>query len=74
MATNATVVSAMKPTMPWQPTRGDRARSVIRLLISALLTYGIVALTPLKGKLAYFFVFIALSTFITAVDKFRAGG
>ncbi len=74
MATNATVVSAMKPSMPWQPTRGDRARSVIRLLISALLTFGIVALTPLKGKLAYFFVFIALSTFITAVDKFRAGG
>ena len=74
MTTNETVESALNPTMPWQPTRSDRARSLIRLLLSAFITYFIVALTPLKGKLAYFFVFIAISTCINALDKFRSGG
>ena len=74
MAIDSIVASEMKPTMPWQPTRGDRARLFLRLLISVVVTHGIVWFTPMKGKLAYFFVFIIFSTLIGAADNFRVGG
>jgi len=47
----------VQPIRPWAPSKSDRALTGGSLLAAALLTVLVVAITPLKGKLAYFFVF-----------------
>lgn len=47
----------VQPIRPWAPSKSDRALTSGSLLAAALLTVLVVAVTPLKGKLAYFFVF-----------------
>jgi len=47
----------VQPIRPWAPSKSDRALTGGSLLAAALLTVLVVAVTPLKGKLAYFFVF-----------------
>lgn len=42
---------------PWAPTPKDRALTALSVLLSIFTTVAIVALTPMKGKLAYFFLF-----------------
>ncbi len=58
---------AVQPIKPWAATPRDRAITAASVLLSALTTFAFVAATPMKGKLAYFFVF-----FITwlAIDSF----
>lgn len=42
---------------PWVPTAKDRALTALTVLLSIFATVAIVAATPMKGKLAYFFLF-----------------
>jgi len=50
--------STVKPTKPWAATSRDRVMTVGSIVLSSLITFAIVAGTPMKGKIAYFFVFI----------------
>ena len=57
----------VKPIRPWAASPKDRFMTGLSLAISAAITIAIVLFTPMKGKLAYFFLFF-LSWFI--VDSF----
>lgn len=57
----------VKPTRPWAASPRDRFMTGLSVALSAAITIAIVLLTPMKGKLAYFFLFF-LSWFI--VDSF----
>lgn len=46
-----------KPSRPWLPSPRERATDLGLLLVTFLTSYAIVEFTPMKGKLAYFFVF-----------------
>ncbi|CAB5241292.1 unannotated protein [freshwater metagenome] len=56
----STTPLAVKPQKPWQATPRQRVTSAVVYLSSVFLTVAIVALTPLAGKLAYFFLFFAV--------------
>jgi phosphate transport system permease protein len=62
--------STVVPTRPWAASPKDRALTALSVGLSVLTTVLIVALTPMKGKLAYFFLF-----FITwfAIDSIFVG-
>jgi len=49
--------TTVKQMRPWAATPRDRALTGLSVLLSILTTVAIVALTPMKGKLAYFFLF-----------------
>ena len=55
---------AVKPTRPWLARPSQRLQSLAVFLLAIVISYGVVSLTPMKGKLAYaviFFIsFIAL--------------
>jgi len=48
---------SVAPTRPWAATPRDRAMTALSVALSILATLTIVAVTPMKGKLAYFFLF-----------------
>jgi len=48
----------VKPTRPWAATPRDRILTATSVAISLVLTVAVVLGTPMKGKLAYFFVFL----------------
>lgn len=64
-----------KPMKPWAATPRDRAMTMSSVLLAVLTTFLIVAATPMKGKLAYFFLFFV--TWLT-IDSFfvlrKSGG
>jgi phosphate transport system permease protein len=45
------------PIKPWAASTRDRVITTLSVVVSALITIAIVAITPMKGKLAYFFLF-----------------
>ncbi len=61
-------MSTVKPTKPWMASRKDRLRDGLVLLSSLLLTYAIVQLTPMAGKLAYFSLFFIILTSANAIS------
>lgn len=61
-------MSTVKPTKPWMASRKDRLRDGVVLLSSVLLTYAIVQLTPMAGKLAYFSLFFIILTSANAIS------
>lgn len=63
----------VKPTAPWKATKQDRVRDAVIFLATALFTYIFVEITPMKGKLAYFFLFFfsyAIATGVLSFFKF----
>ena len=50
-------MSTVQPTRPWVASKKDRIREALVFIGAALFTFGIVEVTPMKGKLAYFVVF-----------------
>jgi len=55
---------SVKPSRPWRPSPEERAINFALILGSVFASYLLVAVTELKGKLAYFAVFfIALAVF-----------
>ena len=64
----------VKPTKPWAATPGDRVRELAILLGAILASYLLVAATPMKGKLAYFFTFFFFYMCATAGYKLVTRG
>ena len=67
-------MSTVQPTRPWVASRKDRIREALVFIGAALFTFGIVEVTPMKGKLAYFVVFfLSLMAANGATSGFRFG-
>jgi len=70
----STVIAPPKPGKPWTATPKQRLITAGIYLAAALVSFGIVAATPMKGKLAYFAVFFLASIAIDfAVNYFQRG-
>lgn len=67
---NQITMNSPKPTRPWSPSPKERAINFGLIIGSALISYLLVDLTELKGKLAYFAVFF----FALAVLNLVRGG
>jgi phosphate transport system permease protein len=65
---------AVKPMKPWAATPRDRAMTMTSVLLAALTTFAIVAGTPMKGKIAYFFVFFITWLVIDSFFVLRKAG
>ena len=66
--------STVKPMKPWAATPRDRLMSLSSVLLAALTTFVIVAATPRKGKLAYFFLFFVTWLTIDSIFVLRKSG
>jgi phosphate transport system permease protein len=66
--------STVKPMKPWAATPRDRAMTMASVLLAALTTFVIVAGTPMKGKLAYFFLFFVTWLTIDSIFVLRKSG
>jgi len=63
-----------KPKSPWKASKSDQVREVVVLLGSIALSYGLVAVTELKGKLAYFLLFFIIYASVTALLSYLKYG
>ena len=61
--------TTVQPTKPWKASRKDRAIDLSIFIGSLVSSYIIVALTPMKGKLALFAVFFFVYMLLTASLK-----
>ena len=59
-------INAVTPTRPWKASPKDRLRDASLFLLAVLGTYIVVAVTPMKGKLAYFALFFIFYIALTA--------
>ena len=62
------------PGKPWASTPQARVKDAALFLAAIILTVATVELTPLKGKLAYFFSFFIFYALITAISQYIARG
>jgi phosphate transport system permease protein len=62
------------PQKPWAKRPSDRIREIVILLASILFSFGFVAATELKGKLAYAFVFFVAYGLFTSTFAFISRG
>ena len=69
----STAITAV-PTKPWKASKRDRFTDVAIFLIAITSSYGIVAITPMKGKLAYFAIFFIAYGLLTSVFKGKQRG
>jgi len=66
--------SQVRPTKPWKTTKRQLVPSTSLLLAAAIATYAVVAVTPMKGKLAYAALFFIFSTgFLAALSWSKRG-
>jgi len=49
--------SIVKPTKPWAASPRDRAITALSIAIAVVVSFAVVTATPMKGKLAYAFIF-----------------
>jgi phosphate transport system permease protein len=64
----STVITAV-PTKPWKASKRERGLDIGVFLVSIVSSYGVVAVTPLKGKLAYFVIFFIAYAALTSIFK-----
>ncbi|MBU6264437.1 MAG: hypothetical protein KGM39_06660, partial [Actinomycetales bacterium] len=64
----------VKPQKPWQMTPREMVYPTFLILISAIATFVTVAISPMKGKLAYAFLFFVFSTVSMFFYKYRIRG
>jgi phosphate transport system permease protein len=69
-----TPTDLIKPQKPWKATPKARLRDLLILVAAIVADVVLVEITPLKGKLAYFFLFFGLFGLFTAIDKFSKRG
>jgi len=62
------------PTKPWKPSHRERASDIAIFLIALSTSFGLVAATPMKGKLAYFGGFFLAYAILTSTFKARQRG
>ena len=60
----STVIAAPKPGKPWTATPKQRLTTAGIYLAAAFVSFAVVAVTPMKGKLAYFALFFLASIII----------
>jgi len=70
----STLIAPPQPRKPWVATPKQRLSSVGIYLASALVSYLLVAVTPMKGKLAYFAIFFFASLIIDFVRSYMQRG
>lgn len=69
-----TSVAMIKPSRPWQASPRQRFNSALVFIAAIATSYVLVALTPMKGKLAYGFVFfVAYTVFDFTVNLVSRG-
>ena len=73
MSTNTAEIS-VTPVRPWAASPKDRLLTGLSVAISAAITFAIVELTPMKGKLAYFFVFFFTWLIVDSLFVYRKSG
>lgn len=66
--------TSVKPMRPWAPSVTDRAMTALSVILAVLTSVVIVALTPMKGKLAYFALFFIAWFVIDSIFIFRKMG
>ena len=67
-------MSTVKPMAPWKASQRDRLRDGLIFLATAVFTFAVVEVTELKGKLAYFLLFlISYSVATAALSFFKYG-
>lgn len=64
----STVITTV-PTKPWKASKRERGLDMSIFLVAIMSSYGVVALTLLKGKLAYFVIFFIAYAALTSVFK-----
>lgn len=64
----------VKPTKPWASTRTDRVRDFAIFSGAIIAAFLLVAVTPMKGKLAYFFAFFFFYMIATSTYKLFTRG
>jgi len=57
------------PQKPWKSTPREFAVTIYLLLGSVIASYVVVAITPMKGKLAYVFLFLVFGTLSQSIHK-----
>jgi phosphate transport system permease protein len=70
----STVIAPPKPSKPWTATPKQRLITVGIYLTAALVSYGVVVISPMKGKLAYFALFFLASIIIDFTASFVQRG
>jgi len=70
MSTTTTVV----PTMPWKASPRERVTDIVIFLLALVSSFTIVAVTPMKGKLAYFAIFFIAYAALTSIFKAQQRG
>ena len=65
---------SVAPTRPWAASPRDRAMTALSVALSICATVLIVAATPMKGKLAYFFLFFITWFIIDSIFVARKSG
>jgi phosphate transport system permease protein len=62
------------PTKPWAKSTSDRIRDLAYILLSIAISFALVEFSPLKGKLAYAFIFFISYALITGISSFVSRG
>jgi phosphate transport system permease protein len=62
------------PTKPWAKRPQDRIREILFVAVAILFSYGFVAATEMKGKLAYAFIFFVAYSVLTSTFSFITRG
>jgi phosphate transport system permease protein len=66
--------TAVKQMKPWAATPRDRVITSLSVVLAALATFAIVAATPMKGKIAYFFLFFVTWLVIDSIFVLQKSG
>ena len=65
--------TSVQPTKPWKASKKDRLVDLSIFIASLLSSYAIVAITPMKGKLAlfavFFFVYMGLTASLKGIQR-----
>ena len=70
----STFIAAPKPGKPWRATPRERLIKASIYVAAALVSFALVALTPMKGKLAYFVIFFFASVVIDFILSYLQRG
>ena len=68
------ISKAVVPSKPWKASPRERATDVAIFIVAILASYSVVALTQMKGKLAYFAIYFLSLALLTSILKARVRG
>jgi phosphate transport system permease protein len=68
------MTNTVTPIKPWAKSSKDRVLDFSFILLAIVISYAIVAVTPMKGKLAYSVIFIIAYSIVTGAHSFVTRG